>query len=269
MDTVVLKLWNMIKIMKVYKIAIFAGTAAAAFVLAGCGDGGTGPDNGPAFGYVSDLEPLYLAYLTNDPIYKPDTIKASFDYNFSKVKSIEVSITLDTGKSWIKVASVIPQSSNRASIAWAPLSDAANFGYFGGKRCFLKIEDPISKAAISTDSFIVVGNIPFTIDAPKGGETFRISDSINLFFSKNQDLTAELRTFVFTNINDDSTYFPLETPKLLENSWEFIKYFQTTFSLDDPRFQYDQAAMPKIKILVGDYGTQVVKKESGAITIIK
>ena len=256
MDTVVLKLWNMVKIMKVFKIAIFAGTAAAAFVLAGCGDGGTGPDNSPAFGNVSNFEPLYL--------------KASFDYNSSKVKSIEISITLDTGKSWVQIALMTPQSSNKASIAWAPLSDAANFGYFGGKQCFLKIEDPISKNAISTDSFIVVGNIPFTIDAPKGGETFKISDSINFLFSQNQDLTAELRTFIFTNINDDSTYFPIGNHRLLESSWEFIKYFQTTFSLDDEtRFQYDQAAMPKIKILVGDYGTQEVLIFSGPITITK
>ena len=184
MDTVVLKLWNMVKIMKVFKIAIFAGTAAAAFVLAGCGDGGTGPDNSPAFGNVSNFEPLYLAYLTNDPIYKPDTIKASFDYNSSKVKSIEISITLDTGKSWVQIALMTPQSSNKASIAWAPLSDAANFGYFGGKQCFLKIEDPISKNAISTDSFIVVGNIPSLSTLPKAARRLRFPIQLISFFPR-------------------------------------------------------------------------------------
>jgi hypothetical protein len=250
-------------------IAFLGSTGVSACLLSGCGDSGTSPNNSPAFSNVSKFEPFYLAYISPDPIYKPDTIKASFDYNSSKVKSIEVSITLDTGKSWVPAASITPQSSNKASIAWPPLSDPANFGYFGGKRCFLKIEDPVSKDAISTDSFMVIGNIPFMLIAPTGGETFRISDSINVFFCQNQDLTSNLKALVYPNINDDSNSVTLKNPALLPNSRDFIRYFQTTFSFDDTRFNYDRTAMPKIKILVGDYGVQVVIRESGPVTITK
>ncbi|MBN1307517.1 MAG: hypothetical protein JXA18_06345 [Chitinispirillaceae bacterium] len=255
--------------MKREVLPFLAGVSVAAFALAGCGDGGTGPDDAPAFSNVSEFAPFYVAYLSPDPFEKPDTVKVSFDYNSAKIKSIKVTGTLDSGTTWIPVASITPQSSNKASIVWVPFTDMVHFSYFGVKQCRLKIEDPLSDAGCATDSFDVVGNIPFMLTAPEEGEVFRISDSITVFYAQNQDLTARLAALVFPDINDDSTSVSLPNPTLLPNSRDFIRYLQTTFSLDDPRFNYDTAAMPNINIMVADYGTQVVQKVSGPITITR
>jgi len=245
---------------------VISGVSTAAFMFSGC-NGGAGPDDNPAFDNVSAFAPLYVAYLSPDRFEKSDTVKLSFDCNTAVVRSIEVTATLDSGASWFGVTSVTPPDSKHVSISWLPLSDPVHFSYFGLKQCRIKIEDPLSGTGISTDPFNVIGNVPFMLTAPIGGERFRVSDSIHVFLTQNQDLTAQLKVFVYPNADDDGTNVSLKyTP--LPDSWEFLRYYEAIFSLDDPKFNYDGTVMPEIRILVADYGVQVIKKESGPITII-
>ena len=77
----------------------FLGITSIGTAFFCCCDNGTGPnDNSPALSNVSALDSLYAGYLllSGDP---PDTLRISFDYNSSKVTSIDVRATLDSGKS--------------------------------------------------------------------------------------------------------------------------------------------------------------------------
>ena len=238
---------------------------AAAFVLTGCGDP-AGPDATAAFSAVSEVESFYVAYMSPDPIDKKDTVQVSFEYR--NVKKIEVTATLDSGATWFTVATPDLQGSGSTSVRWIPFDDASHFSYFGRRQCLVKIADPVSSVEVFTDSFYVVGNVPFELSSPEGNEEYKITDSIHVYYSQNQDLTARLSALVFPDADDDSTSVSLSQGNQLDGTWEFVRYFHTAFRLDDPIFGYNQTSMPKIRVMVADYGTQVVQKSSGPITIL-
>jgi hypothetical protein len=103
--------------------------------IAGCFNSGT--DNDPPFSNLTKLNDghRYVAYLAPpNQTEKLDTVKFSFKYNSSKIASILVEATLDSGKTWILVADSTPNSSNGASVQWVP-KDAAQttFNFFGIK----------------------------------------------------------------------------------------------------------------------------------------
>ena len=239
--------------------------STATFLFTGCGDpAGTGGD--AVFSNISDVDPYYVAYLSPDPIYKKDTVSVSFDYR--NVASVEVSATLDSGKVWFSVPSPAAEGNGSATITWVPMDDAAHFSYFGRKQCLIKIADPAGGVEAFTDSFFVVGSVPFELTSPEGNEEYKITDTIHVYYAQNQDLTARVSALVFPDADDDSTSVSLRPGNELPGTWEFITYFHTALSLDNPDYDYDRTGMPKIIIMVADYGTQVIQKSTDPITIV-
>lgn len=245
-------------------------TYAAAVVLTGCGDNVTAPDNGPAFSNPTKLNThIYLSYTSPDPLLKSDTVKLSFDYNSSKVKSIKVDATLDSARTWIPVATINSDGSGKASVTWVP-KDAAKttFNYFGFKECSIKISDPETDAFITTDTFKVLGSIPFVLISPRGGETFNKTDSLKVLYASNQDLTSNIT--VCAKAGPDSISWAQGIGKTVKISQDLpIKNMSTTFipeelALEQPG--YFDLSMP-LQLLLADYGPNGKRIQSGNITI--
>jgi hypothetical protein len=255
----------------------FVEIAGIGAVLFCCCDNGTGPkggtpDNSPALSNVSAPDSVYAGYFRlYDP---PDTIRLSFNYNASKVTSIDVSATLDSGKSWIPVATVMPNSSNAATLVW-PLNtdaDTGHFSFFGFKEGYLKISDNASGASVNSPTFSIIGNRPFILTSPKGGETYSINDSIGLIYSVNTHLTAQIKPCIRP---DDSTV----QWKALESSTSQttltyqrgpIRSFVQKFTLAyfDSTLQWsDKWADHPLQVMLKDYGSGGKIQLSGLITI--
>lgn len=244
----------------------------AAMCLTGCGDEAAGPDNGPAFSNPTKLAAtrVYVSYSTPDPQLKSDTVKLSFEYNSSKVKSIKVEATLDSAKTWIPVATITPDGSPKASVTWVP-KDAAQttFNYFGFKECFIRISDPETDAFVTTDTFKVLGSIPFVLISPRGGETYNKTDSLKVLYSNNADLTSIVIT-VCAKAGPDSIGWAQGIGKTVRISQDLpIKNMSTTFipeelALDQPG--YFDLSMP-LQLLLADYGQNGKWIQSGDIAI--
>jgi hypothetical protein len=253
----------------------FIGWGIAALLLSGCGDSGTSPKIASAFYNISKPDSLYLAYESPDFFNKPDTISLSFNYNPAKVTSIYVSATLDSGKSWILVSSITPNSSGFASVLWTPKTDAVsdNFTYFGEKKSFFRIQDASSNETIESDKFIVIGRETGILISPKGGEILRSNDSITVRYAQNQDLTGHLELYyspIYSGYPDSVNWIPPQVSQQLGPSSNLIiKYFIAKFSLSDPNNNYDLTALLPIKVMVADYGKSPRTWISGAITILK
>jgi hypothetical protein len=174
------------------KAAILAGCLTIA-IFSGCKNSGIGPDNSPAFSNMARLEDkLYVAYKSPDLLEKPDTIKILFNYNSSKVKSIGVQATLDSGQTWIPLGRIIPDNSDKASLPWIPKNDSITFKFCGKKEAFIRVYDSVSNVHIDSDSFLIVGAVPYVLIGPKRKEAFSITDTIKILYTQNQDLSANL-----------------------------------------------------------------------------
>jgi len=259
---------------------ILATTSVAALTLWGCGDNGTGPDNRPALSNVSALDSLYAGYLllSGDP---PDTLRISFDYNSSKVTSIDVSATLDSGKSWIPVATVTPNGSAMATVVW-PLNtdaDTGHFHFFGIKEGYLKISDKASVASINSKPFSIIGNTPFILTSPLGGETFSVSDSISVLYGYNTNLSNAIPCI---RPNDpDSVNFPwvalgnANSVKVTSYQRGPIRLHVQKFTLTSDFFKgvtstynfWDEWGKYPLRIKLRDYGSSGKSVNSGLITI--
>jgi len=123
---------------------------------------------------------------------KPDTIKISFDYNSSIVKSINVQATLDSQQTWILLGRIIPDNSDKASLSWIPKNDSITFKFCGKKEAFIRVYDSVSNVHIDSDSFLIVGTVPYVLIGPGRKETFSINDTIKILYKQNQDLSANL-----------------------------------------------------------------------------
>jgi hypothetical protein len=240
--------------------------------IAGCFDNGTEPDNDPAFSNLTKLNDghRYVAYLAPlNQTEKLDTVSFSFNYNSSKVSSIKIQATLDSGKTWIQVADVTPNSSNNASIQWIP-KDAAltDFNFFGFKDCWLQISDPTSGEYINSDTFQVIGAIPIVLISPKGGEEYNQTDSIKVLYSNNQDITANVEVCAKAGADSVDWARNFGTTIVISKTLP-IKHFSTTFipqvvAQENPG--YFDFAYPLI-ILLADYGPNGKRIPSGEITI--
>jgi hypothetical protein len=259
--------------MKHKRPAIFwAGFAcAAAVVSTGCADNASGPDNGPAFSNPTKLNTaVYVSYPLIDPArLKLDTLKLSFNCNSSKVKSIKVDATLDSARTWIAVATITPGGSNKASVTWIP-KDAAQttFNYFGFKDCYIRIRNPETDSSITTDTFKVIGSVPFVLIAPIGGETYNKSDSLKVLYSQNKDRTAQIT--VCAKAGPDSIDWAKDIGITVQISKVLPIYnYSTTFvpqelALDRPG--YFDLSMP-LQLLLADYGPNGKRILSRNITI--
>ena len=259
----------------------FLGITSIGTAFFCCCDNGTGPnDNSPALSNVSALDSIYAGYLllSGDP---PDTLRISFDYNPSKVTSIDVSATLDSGKSWIPVATVTPDGSTTAKVVW-PLNtdaDAGHFNFFGIKEGYLNISDKASGASIDSKTFDIIGNTPFILTSPLGGETFSVSDSISVLYGYNTNLSNAIPC---VRPNDpDSANFPwvalgnANSVKTISYQRGPIRSYVQKFTLTSDFFKgitstynfWNEWEKYPLRIKVRDYGSSGTSVSSGLITI--
>jgi hypothetical protein len=249
------------------------GTAGiAALLLWACDEGGTAPDGSVALSGISAPDSVYAGYpRLYDP---PCTLKVSFNYNASKVGAMEVAATLDSGKTWIPVATLASNGSKSAQIAW-PLdrdADTAHFDYFGYKEGYLKITDKATGLSIQSGKFNVIGNMPFVLVSPKGGETFSIHDSIPLTYGVNTHLTAQIKPCIRPNDSaiqwkalesfTSRTTTSYQRGSIRSFVQKFtLAYFDTTLAWSD------KWADHPLQIMLKDYGTGGKIKLSGLVTV--
>jgi hypothetical protein len=240
--------------------------------ISGCFNNGT--DNSPPFSNLTKLNNghRYVAYLAPlNQTEKLDTVKFSFKYNSSKITSILVQATLDSGNTWIQVADLTPNSSNSASVQWV-LKDAAQttFKFFGFKDCYIQISDPTSGESIMSDTFQTIGAVPVVLISPKGGETYNKADSVKVLYCQNQDRSANISVCAKADPDSGNWARSLKTATVVQISKTLpIKTFSTTFvpeieALAQPdNFDFTYPLL----ILLADYGPNGARILSGEITI--
>ena len=240
----------------------------AAAMLLGCGENGTNPDQSPALSNMAKLgDKLYVAYKSPDVLEKFDTVNISFDYNASKVKSIDIRAMLDSEKTWISLGTVIPDNSKKASFAWVPKNDSIIFDYCGRKEAFIRVQDGISNEHIDSDSFLIIGRVPYALFSPKSKETFSIADTIQILYTQNQDLSSNISVgFLVAGEPDFVNIADKNKSEKLSQSLP-IKTFLTNFIPLDFTEEARNFADP-ITIFIADYGSSslVLKADSIIIT---
>ncbi len=257
------------------RVFIVAAVGAVVLMLSGC-DNATGPDgasdNSPALSNISAPDSVYAGYFRlYDP---PCTLSVSFDYNSSKVSSIEVSATLDSGQSWIPVTTVVPNGTNTATVVWPLTTDAdtGHFAFFGFKEGYLKISDKLSDTSINSPVFGIVGNTPFVLTSPGGGETFSVDDSISIVYSVNTQITAQIKPCIRPN---DTTIQWKALESYTSNATltyrrgpirSFVQKFTPAY-FDSTLGWSDKWTDHPLQIMLKDYGSGGKIQFSGFITI--
>jgi hypothetical protein len=221
----------------------------------------------PAFSDMSRLgDKLYVAYKSPDVLEKSDTVKISFHYNYTKVKSIDVSATLDSAKTWIPLSTLTPSASDQAAVSWVPRSDPVSFAYFGKKTAYVRVSGGNSGEHIESDSFIICGKVPYVLISPQRKESFPLSDTIPIMYSQNQDLSSNISIGFL--LGTDSGYVNIsdknETIKVSASLP--IKVFVTKFVPLDFAAKAKNYTDP-ITIFIADYGgaSAILKADSISI----
>lgn len=239
-------------------------------VFFGCGDNGVGPGDAPAFSELTGLDTLpYVAYQTPDEYTKLDTVTFSFKYNSAKIASILVEATLDSGVTWITIATPAPTKLNGASVQWVPKDgDSATKNFFGYKTGKIKVSAPGSAESLESASFILVGAMPLDLVKPLGGERFGMSDTVMVEFGANMDLLSRIQTFFKTDAMNnwweflDSELLPSPKPPIMNyRHWFIPSQLDASVIADAGNF-----AQP-IKILLQDYSNDLAVQTTGYITI--
>jgi hypothetical protein len=268
-QTTLFKGTSMIKRSSGYILAFTSLMMALSFAC----NSGTGPDDNDAaiLSNVSALDSVYTGYYR---MYDPCTLKVSFNYNASKVSTIDISATLDSGKSWIPVSTVTPSGSNTATVVW-PLTttaDTGHFNFFGYKEGYLKIVDKKSGTSINSHTFNIIGNAPFALTSPKGGETFSVNDSISLIYSINTNLTAQIKPCIRPNDSTiqwkalESSSSTMSTTYQRGPVRSFVQKFTLVY-FNGLLNWTDKWADHPLQIMLKDYGSGGKIKFSGLITI--
>ncbi|MBW8889385.1 MAG: hypothetical protein JF616_16640 [Fibrobacteres bacterium] len=251
---------------------VLAPAGLAALLFWACDKSATGPGNGTAFGNLSAPDSVYAAYTRlYDP---PCTLTVSFNYDPAKQGGVEVAATLDSGISWIPVATIAPGGPNPAKVVW-PLdrdADTGHFDFFGYKEAYLKLTEKASGQSIQSGKFNVIGNIPFVLNSPKGGETFAVKDSIPLQYAVNTHLTAQIKPC----IRPDDTTIQWKALEKFTSSTTLtfqrgpIRSFVQKFTLayfDTTLAWTGKWADHPLQVMLKDYGSGGKIKFSGLIAI--
>jgi len=253
---------------------IIGRTVVSAFLLIGCdGNNPTGSDN-PEFGNLTGLGEgkTYVAYAFSDKWKKKlDTVSLSFECNSAKVKSISVTVTIDSGKTWLPVGTVEPNGSNSITIRWVPKTASGVPKYFGGKQCFFRIADTTTDIFIESDTFPLLGTLPMILLDALDNRTFRITDSIKVQYGVNMDLVSNLSTFFKTESMKDWVEFANASNLSLTPYDPTILNLQKCLIPDAVTEKDKQAAnyfKEPIKILIKDYGPSQYYIETGYLTVL-
>ncbi|MEO7425646.1 MAG: hypothetical protein ABI036_10695 [Fibrobacteria bacterium] len=253
-------------------LSILGSAGIAALMIWACDEGGTAPDDSAALSGISAVDSVYAGYpRLYDP---PCTVKVSFNYNASKVGAMEVAATLDSGKTWIPVATLAANGSKPAQVTW-PLdrdADTGLFDFFGYKEGYLKVTDKSSGLSIQSGKFNVIGNVPFILTSPTGGETFSVKDSIAMTYGVNTHLTAQIKACIRPN-DSAIQWKPLEkftssTTLTFQRgpARSFVQKFTLAY-FDTALAWSGKWATQPLQIMLKDYGSGGKIKLSGLITV--
>lgn len=247
--------------------------AYAAFLLIGChANTGVNPDN-PTFGNLTRLgdDRTYVAYPFPDPWKrKLDTLTLSFEYNPSKVKSISVKATIDSGKTWLPITTLSPDGSNSHTVHWIPKNAPTVPKYFGIKRCFIRIADTTSNDFIDSDTFPLVGAASIVLlDSLEHG-IFHVTDTIKVQYGANMDLSSNIQTYFKTDsmnrwvefVNDSK--LPSPDAPLIQNRQKCLIPAAADSMV---KFEAENFTQP-IKILLKDYSVADCTLMTGDIAIL-
>jgi hypothetical protein len=151
-------------------------------------------------------------------------------------------------------------------------ADTGHFAFFGFKEAYLKISDTMSGVSVNSPAFAIIGNMPFILTSPRGGETFSVHDSIGIVYSVNTNLTAQIKPCI--RPNDSAIQW-----KALESFTSVttltyqrgpVRSFVQKFSLayfDSTQQWSDKWTACPLQIMLKDYGSGGKIKLSGLITI--
>jgi hypothetical protein len=244
------------------------GLIFAGLMLSGCGDNGVQPDNSPALSNLSGYQgKTIVAYDTPDPLEKVDTVQLSFDFNPSKIKSVRISVTMDSGKISGIIADKTLDNSKKASLVWIPKNDSITFGYCGKKIANIRISDINSNEMIISDTFTIIGSVPYMLTSPKSHDSYHLTDSIPILYTQNQDLSSNVTVGVifagdtgndFTGVNTS----PIKLSQSLPIKNFLKKLFPQNFSSQAGNYAHP------ITIFIRDYGssTYIARADSISIT---
>jgi hypothetical protein len=246
--------------MSLNKAKLLYLAVASAFLLIGCkGNNGLDPDS-PAFGNATTLGDgkVYVAYPFRDQWKKKlDTVSLSFDCNESKVQSISVSATIDSGRTWLPIATIAPAGSKTYTVCWTPKSSADFPKYFGIKRCFIRIADTVTDQRIDSDTFPLAGAVPLVLLKSLDNDTFHMSDTIKVQYGANMDMASHIQTYFRTESMENWVEFRNDS-KLPSPDAPLIQNLQRCFIPDavDSTVKIEaRNFIEPIKILLKDYSS--------------
>ena len=249
--------------------AALAACLLTVVLFLGCKNTATAPDDSPVFGNLGSLGgKLYVAYKPPYSGEKSDTVTISFSYNPSKAKSIAVRATLDSQKTWIHLADVGTNSSGKAALRWIPKDDPASFAYCGKKEAFIRVLDSFAGEHIDSDTFAIIGSIPYALSSPQRKETFAITDTIPIAYMQNQDLSSNISVGFL--IPSDTGYVNItdKNETVLESRSLPIKNFVTKFVPQDFADRAGNFSAP-ITIFIADYGGPATILQADSIMIVR
>jgi hypothetical protein len=237
-------------------VIIFAVSSVPFLIVCDVNNSQSDPEFSNVTGLQSDK--VYATYPTSAAWKtKLDTVKVSFEYNSSKVKSISVKATIDSGKTWLPVTDVTPNGSNSETVHWIPKNSSTLPKYFGVKHCFIRIADTTTDTFIDTDTFPLIGTMPMILLDSLDNRTFRMTDTIKVKYGANMDLTSNIRANFKTDsmerwieFTGGSTLPSPDEPTIFNLQRSFVP--MDVDSMD--KVEAGNFAQP-IKILLRDYGT--------------
>jgi len=148
-------------------------------------------------------------------------------------------------------------------------ADSAIKGFFGYKNGYIRISDPTTSVSITSDTFRILGALPFVLTSPRGGETYLITDTVNILYCQNQDLTANITVCAKTTDKVDwaqdigATALISKTLPIRNLSTKFVP---NDLANDPEKSVYFNFTSP-LQILLADYGENGKRISSGTITI--
>jgi hypothetical protein len=141
-------------------------------------------------------------------------------------------------------------------VVWIPGNeDSAHTAFFGFKEGIIRIIDTVSNEYIESDPFKILGEAPFVLLSPRGGETFSDTDTVKVYYSHNQDISGNIT--VCAKAGSDSVDWVREVGITNRISQALpIKNMVTAFVPQDLARQkpdYFDFSFP-LKIYLKDYG---------------
>ena len=151
---------------------------------------------------LSDLQitngPRFVAYYSPNRYLRPDTIHANWKYTGSNGDAVKATITILFDTTIIPV-SILTATDNVMELHWVPGTDSEHFSYFGDRNCILTITSDESETTLTSDTLIVTGPLPLSLDHPASALTHSMNDTLYIRYRINNDRISQIRIFYDNN----------------------------------------------------------------------